>query len=56
MTKRRKPQKSYWRVVENGGDVGGRKKKRRQESIRSVDVNPEDLRNRNEAKTEAQGA
>ena len=43
--KSKKPQKSYRRDVENGGDLGGKRKKRRQESIGSVDVDPEDLEN-----------
>ena len=37
--KRKKPQKSYYRgEVENGGDLDGRRKKRIEESVGSVDV------------------
>ena len=37
-TKRKKPQKSYRRDEENGRDLGGWRKKHRQESIGSVDA------------------
>ena len=39
--KRRKPQERCRCYAENGGDLGGRLEKRGQESIRSVDVDPE---------------
>ena len=48
--KRKKPQKSCRR------DVGNRGEKRRQESVGSVDVNPEDLEKRSEAGRKAQDA
>ena len=54
--KRKKPQKRYRRDVENGGELGERRKQRRQEIIGSEDVDPEDLDNRKEAGKEAQGA
>ena len=52
---RKKPQKRFRRVVEKGGDLGGRRKKRRQESIGSVDVGPGHLKNRKEETQGAQG-
>ena len=55
--KRKKPEKSYRRDVENGGDLGGRRNQRRQESAGSIDVDPEDLENsirKVEAEREAQ--
>ena len=42
-------------MIENGGGLGVKRKKRRQESIGSVDVDPEDLENRKEAGRGAQG-
>ena len=51
--KRNKLQESCRRGVENGRDLGGRRKECRQENIGPVDVNPEDQDNR---KKEAQGA
>ena len=54
--KRKKPQKSYKRDVENGGDLGARRKKRRQKSIGSVDFDPEHLEKIKELGREAQGA
>ena len=53
--KRKRPQKSYKRDLENGGGLGGRGKKHRQESVGSVYVDPEHVENRNEAGMEAQG-
>ena len=49
MKKRKKHQESYRRDVGNGGDLGGRRRKLRKESIGQVDVNPEDLENRKKA-------
>ena len=46
----------FRRDVENGGDLGERRKKRRQESIGSVDFDPGYQKNRKEAEREAQGA
>ena len=47
--KRKKPQKRYRLDVENGGDLmSGKRKKRRQKSIGSVDVDPENLEDRKE--------
>ena len=54
--KRKIKQNGYRRGAENGGDLDGRRKKRRQEVIGSLDVDPEDLENRKEAGREAQGA
>ena len=54
--KRKRSQKRYRRHVENGEHLGGRRNQRRQESIGSVDVGSEDLKNSNEAGKEAQGA
>ena len=42
---RDKPQKSCRRDVEDKGHLGGKREIRRQESIGSVDVDPEDLDN-----------
>ena len=44
------------RDVGNGGDLSGKKKNRKQESVDSVDVDPENLENRKEAGREEQGA
>ena len=54
--KRTKSHKRYRRDVGNWGDLGGRRKKRGQKVISSVDVDPKDLENRKEARREAQGA
>ena len=54
--KRKKLKKSYRRDVRNGRNLGGRTKKRRQESIESVHVDQEDLENRKKAGRKAQGA
>ena len=43
-------------VVENGGDLNGRTKKRSQESVGPVDVDPGHLNSRKEAGRKAQGA
>ena len=50
------PQKSSRRDVGNEEDLGGRRKKRRRESIGSVDIDPEDVENRKKAGRKAQGA
>ena len=44
------------RDVVNGADLGVRRKKLRQESNCSVDVDPKDLENRKEAERQAQSA
>ena len=54
--KHKKTPQSYRRDVENGGDLGRRRKKRKQESIGSVDVDLQNLDNIKEAAREAQGA
>ena len=46
----------YRRDVENEGDSGGRRKKRRQENEGSVNVDPGHPKNRKEAEREALGA
>ena len=46
--KRKKPQEIDRRDVENGGDLGGKRKECRQESIGSLDVDPEVLESRKE--------
>ena len=50
----RYPQKSLRREVENGRDLSGRRSKRSQEDVGSVDV--EYLDHRKKAEREAQGA
>ena len=55
--KRKKSQKSYTREVETG-ETWAEGERRRQESVGSagsVDVDPKDLENRKEAKSEAHG-
>ena len=54
--KRKTPLKSCTHDVERGGDLGGDRKKCRQESVDSVTANPDNLENRKEAGREAQGA
>ena len=54
--KRKKPQTTYRRNVQNGIDLGGRRTKRRQESIGSVYVDPEYLENIKKTGRETQGA
>ena len=39
----------------NGGDLGGKRKTRRQERVGSVAANPDNLENRKEARGGAQG-
>ena len=53
--KRKKPHKSCRRHMRNGGDLGGKRKKRRQERVGSVAANPDNLDNIKEAEGEAQG-
>ena len=53
--KRKKPQKSCRRDVGNGGDLGGKRKKGRQERVGSVAANPGNLKKSKEARGEAQG-
>ena len=53
--KRKKPHNSCRRDVGNGEDLGGNRKKRRQESIGSVATDPGNLENSKEAGREAQG-
>ena len=53
--KRKKPHKSCRRDVGNGGDMGGNRTKRRQESVGSVAADPDSLENNKEAGREAQG-
>ena len=52
---RKQPNKSCRRDVENGGDLGGKRKKYRQEKVRSVSVDPDTLENNKEAKEDAKG-
>ena len=47
--KRKKPHKSCRRHVENGQDLGGKRNKRRHESIDSVAADPDNLEIRKEA-------
>ena len=47
--KRNKPYKSCKHDVENGGDLGGKRKKRRQERVGLVAANPDNLENSKEA-------
>ena len=51
----KKPHKSCRRHVGNGGDLGGKRKKRRQERVDSVAANPNNLENSKEAGGEALG-
>ena len=55
MKNRKQPNKSYRRDVENRGDLGGKRKKCRQEKVRSVSVDPDTLKNNKEAKEESKG-
>ena len=50
-----KPHKSCKRDVENEGDLGGKRKKRRQERVGSVGPDPDNLENRKESGREVQG-
>ena len=50
--KRKKPHKSSRRYVRNGGHVGGKREKRRQERVGSVADNPDNVENRNEGDRE----
>ena len=53
--KRKKPQNSCRRHVENGGDLGGKRKKCRKERVGPVAANPDNLENKMEAGGGAQG-
>ena len=53
--KRKKTHKRCRRDVVNGGDLGGKRKKRRQESVTSVAPNSDSLKNSKGARGEAQG-
>ena len=46
MEKLKKPHNSCRRDVENGGDLSGKGKRRRQESVGSVATDPDNLENR----------
>ena len=54
--RRSKKKQKYRRDVDNGGDLSGRRKQRRQESVGSVDVDREYLDNKKKAGREVQGA
>ena len=47
--KRKKPHKSCRRHVGNGGDLGGKRKKRRKEKVDPEAANPDNLENNKEA-------
>ena len=51
----KKQHKSCRRSVGNGGDLGGKRRKRKHESVGSVAADPDYLENINEAGREAQG-
>ena len=53
--KQKKPHKSCRRHVGNGGDLGGKRKKRRNERVGSVAASPDNLENNKEAEGGAQG-
>ena len=53
--KRKKPHRSCRHHVRNRGDLGGKRKKRRQERVDSVAANPDSLENSKEAGGGAQG-
>ena len=53
--KRKKPHKSCRRDVGNGGDLSGKRKKRRQQRVGSVAAGPDNLENSKEAGGETQG-
>ena len=53
--KRKKTHKSYGHYVENGGDLGGKKNKRRKETVGPVAANSDNLENNDEAGGGAQG-
>ena len=52
---RKKTHKCYGRCVENGGDLGGKKNKRRKETVGPVAANSDNLENNDEAGGGAQG-
>ena len=47
--KRKKPQNSYMRYVGNGGDLGGKRKKCRKETVGPVAANPDNLESNKKA-------
>ena len=49
MKKHKKTSKNCRRDVGNGGDLGGKRKKRRQERVGSVAADPDNLENSKEA-------
>ena len=53
--KRNKPQKKYRRHVGNGGDLGGKREKCRNERVGPVAANPDNLESNKEAGGGAQG-
>ena len=53
--KRKNPHKSCRRDVGNGGDLDGKRKKRRKERAGPVSANPDNIKNNKEAKGAAQG-
>ena len=56
VNKRKNPHKRCTHDVENGGDLGGNRKKCRQESVGSVTADPYNQENSNEAGRETQRA
>ena len=54
--KRKKPQNSCRRRAGNGGDISGKRKKRRKARVGSVPANPDNLGSNKEAGGGAQGA
>ena len=54
--KRQKTLKHFTRDVEDGRDSGGGRKKRQQENVGSVDVDPGCLENKKEAESKVQSA
>ena len=53
--KRKKPNESCRRDVGNGGDLGGKRKKCRQEKVPSVSADPDNLENNKESREKAKG-
>ena len=53
--KRKKPHKSCRRPMGNGGDLGGKRKKRKKERVGPVAANPDNLESNKEAGGGAQG-
>ena len=54
--KHKKPHRSCRCDMGNGGDLGGREKKRRQEKVGSVAADPDNLENSKKAERDAQGS